>query len=167
MAQAVTLRLDGRSAETEVTKADGKLRVRLDDRWFDVEMEPTGPNGLHSLLMNGQSFEVYARPRPNGWDILIGTRVFSVESSSGRGGRGRALAAEPEGVWVLKSPLSGIVNAVKVATGDRVEPGTVLLVIESMKMNNELSAARGGTVTAVNVTPGQRVDRGTPLVQVE
>lgn len=167
MAAAVTLRLDGRSAESEIRQEEGRLRVRLDDRWFDVEMEPTGPNGLHSLLIDGRSFEVYARPRAGGWDILIGTRVFTVETGGGRGGRVRPAAAEPEGVWVLRSPLSGIVAEIKVAPGEQVTPGQVLLVVESMKMNNELAAARGGQVSAVHVAAGQRVDRGTPLVQVE
>jgi biotin carboxyl carrier protein len=68
---------------------------------------------------------------------------------------------------VLRSPLSGIVAEVAVSAGDEVQAGQVLLVIESMKMKNELTAARGGKVAEVHARPGERVDRGVALVRIE
>ncbi|MER3421314.1 MAG: acetyl-CoA carboxylase biotin carboxyl carrier protein subunit, partial [Chloroflexota bacterium] len=65
------------------------------------------------------------------------------------------------------SPLAGIVVEVRVAPGEEVRASQVLLVIESMKMNNELTAARAGRVTRVAVRPGERVERGAPLIQIE
>lgn len=165
MAPKLTLRLDGMETAAEVhTGADG-TRVRLGDRWFTVELEPTGRPDLYSLLVDNRSFEVFARRRPGGWDILIGNQVFSVETGTAR--LGRAVAPVPEGVWLLRSPLAGIVVEVRVAPGEEVRAGQVLLVIESMKMNNELTAARAGRVTRVAVRPGERVERGAPLIQIE
>lgn len=165
MAQKLALRLNGASAEAEVATGANGPRVRLDDAWYDVDFVPTGRGGLYSLLVNGRSFEVYAQPRAGGWDILIGTRVFEVDAGPVR--PGRQAAAEPEGAWVLRSPLSGIVAEVAVAAGEEVSAGQVLLVIESMKMKNELTAARGGTVAEVHARPGERVDRGVALVRIE
>lgn len=165
MAQRLALRLNGRSAEVEIVAGPGGVRARLNDRWFDVDFVPTGHSGLYSLIIDGRSWEVYARPRTGGWDILIGTRVFSVDTGPARAG-GRAAAPEPEGVWVLRSPLAGIVVETLVTPGDEVRAGQTLLIVESMKMNNELTAARGGTVTDVYVRPGERVERGVQLVRI-
>ncbi len=165
MAPKLTLRLDGLETAAEVhTAADG-TRVRLGDRWFTVELEPTGRPDLYSLLVDHRSFEVFARRRPGGWEILIGNRVFSVDTGSARSGR--AATPVPEGAWLLRSPLAGIVLEVRVAPGVEVRAGEVLLVIESMKMNNELTAARAGRVTRVLVRTGERVERGAPLIQIE
>ena len=167
MAQKRTLRLDDRLVETEVRDGPDGLEVRLDDRWYRVDFVPTGRHELYSLLVDGRSWEVYAQPRPGGWDILIGNRVFSIETAAGRAsGRGGA-APEAAGVWTLRSPLAGIVVETPVAVGDQVRAGQVVLVIESMKINNELKAARAGSVSAVYVQRGERVERGTPLVRVE
>jgi acetyl/propionyl-CoA carboxylase alpha subunit len=167
MAQKLALTLDGVQAEAEVIAGADGLRVRLGERWHSVDFVPTGRIGLYSLLVDGRSFEVYAEARTGGWEILIGTRVFSVDAGPARpAGRG-PVAMEPAGTWLLRSPLAGIVVETLVAPGDAVRAGQVLLVIESMKMNNELTAARGGTVTEVHVRPGERVERGVQLVRIE
>ena len=167
MAQKLILSLDGAVSEGEVRQGPDGTRVRIRDRWYDAQLEPTGRPDLYSLLIGGESWEVYARPRPGGWDVLIGTTVFSVDTGPSRRGRAPSPAQTVGGVWVLRSPLAGIVAETRVAAGEQVEAGQVLLVIESMKMNNELTAARGGTVTRVAVQPGERVERGALLVQIE
>lgn len=168
MALKLTLDLDGVSHEVEVETGPGGERIRLGDRWYSVELEATGRPNLYSLLVDGRSYEVYAEGRPGGWDVLIGVDVFSVDTGRSRGARERnGGIAPPTGVWLLRSPLAGIVSDVRVQPGDAVGQGQVLLVVESMKMNNELSAARAGRVAAVHVGAGDRVERGAALIQVE
>jgi biotin carboxyl carrier protein len=167
MAHKLALALDGATVDAEVVTGTAGTRVRLGERWHDVEMVPTGHHGLYSLLINGRSWEVYAQPRPGGWDLLVGNRVFSVDSGPAAAASRRRAQAEHEGVWLLRSPLAGIVAEVRVAPGDDVQAGQVLLVVESMKMNNEMTAGRSGRVSAVHVRPGDRIDRGAALVQVE
>jgi biotin carboxyl carrier protein len=164
MGQRLTLRVNGTRAEAEVADGVGGLRVRLGERWHAVDFAPAGGHGLYSLLVDGRSYEVYARPRPGGWEVLIGNQVFVVDI--GAGAAARAAPPEPEGVWVLQSPLAGIVVETRAAPGDQVQAGQVLLVVESMKMNNELAAARSGTVTHVYVRPGERVERGQALARI-
>ena len=168
MAQKLALTVhDGTQAEAEVRETPEGLRMRLNDRWHTVDFAPSGRSGIYSLLVDGRSFEVYAQPRPGGWEILIGNRVFSVDTGHARPGARRAAAPEPEGAWTLRSPLAGLVTETLVRVGDEVQAGQALLVVESMKMNNELVAARAGTVTVVQVQAGQRVERGTALVRIE
>jgi pyruvate carboxylase subunit B len=71
-----------------------------------------------------------------------------------------------EGEWVLKSPMAGVVQSILVEADDEVSEGQVVIIVEAMKMQNELHARRAGTVKAVYVSVGQRVDQGTPLLVV-
>ncbi len=167
MARKLALMLDGVETEAEVEDTAAGPRVRIGDRWHAVDLEPAGRHGLYSLLVDGRSYEIYARRRPGGWDVLVGSRAFSVDSGYARPRAARGAAPEPEGAWVLRSPLAGIVVETQARVGDTVAAGQVLLVVESMKMNNELRAARAGTITDLYVQSGERVERGAPLVRVE
>ena len=60
----------------------------------------------------------------------------------------------------------GVIREVMVSADDEVEDGQTLIIVEAMKMQNELQARRAGTVKAVYVSVGQRVDQGTPLLVV-
>jgi biotin carboxyl carrier protein len=164
MARKLALSVDGRAEGVEVVEERDGLRVRLGDAWHAVELQPTNQSGLYSLLIDGRSWEVFARERPGGYELLIGNRVYQVDVGAGR------RAAEPEGVagvWTLVSPMAGQVVEVRIAEGDRVEAGQTLVVVESMKMNNELTAVRAGTVHDVQVRPGERVEKGRLLLRVE
>jgi acetyl/propionyl-CoA carboxylase alpha subunit len=164
MAGKLTLSVDGRTEEVEVAGEPGALRIRLGESWHDVELQPTNQSGLYSLLIDGRSWEVFARDRPGGFELLIGNRVYDVDVGRGR----RATEAEGvTGVWTLVSPMAGQVVDVRVADGDTVEAGQTLVVVESMKMNNEMTAARAGTVQGVQVGSGERVEKGRLLLRVE
>ena len=68
---------------------------------------------------------------------------------------------------VIKAPLPGTVSGIKVAVGDTVKKGQPLIIIEAMKMENDISAPKDGKITGVYVLKGQSVERGTELVSVE
>ena len=71
------------------------------------------------------------------------------------------------GPLTVKSPMPGLVKEVLVAPGDEVEKGARLLVLEAMKMENEITAARSGRIVEVNVTAGTIVEGGLPLITIE
>jgi pyruvate carboxylase subunit B len=79
--------------------------------------------------------------------------------------RARQIEA-PSGGGTVVAPMPGMVVRVEVAPGQRVEAGTGLVVVEAMKMENELRAGRAGVVEAVHVAVGQAVEKGAPLVTV-
>ena len=97
-----------------------------------------------------------------------GSSQSSGSSSSGDGGSGSAAAAGVAGDGeTVSAEMQGTILDVAVAEGDAVEPGDVLCVLEAMKMENDVVAARGGTVAQVLVEAGQSVDMGDPLVVLE
>ena len=163
MATTLALTVNGRAAEVELDVQDGEVRVRLGERWFPAQLEKTNQHGLYSLLIGGRSWEIFARERPGGFELLLGNRVYEIEV-----GRRRGAQAEEEvsGAWTLTSPMSGQVAEVRVRNGDEVQAGQTLAVVESMKMNNELTAARAGVVSDLQVAAGERVERGRLLLRV-
>jgi acetyl/propionyl-CoA carboxylase alpha subunit len=163
MAMTFTLTVDGRTETVEVVVEGEQARVRVGERWYTTEFERINQAGLYSLLIDGRSYEIYARERTGGIEVLLGNRVYEIES----GKRRAEEAAAVTGAWTLVSPMSGQIVEVRAAAGAEVAAGDVLVVIESMKMNNELTAARPGTIAEVLVSAGDRVEKGRTLVRVE
>ena len=99
---------------------------------------------------------------------IAGTRYEVETVRRRRGGAGRADEGDQfvDGRWLLRAPLTGVVVKARVAAGDRVEQGDILMVVEAMKMLNELRSRVAGAVTAVNAEAGQRVEIGFVLVEV-
>ena len=166
MARTYTLTLQDRAVEVEVFETGSGLSVRLGDAVHVVSLAPIDEGRLFSLLIDGQSYEIYAQATRDAYSLLVGNELFDVQVERGRRSGRPAPAVETAGPRVVRSPMAGIVASVAVAMGDAVERETVLLVLESMKMNNELHADAAGTVEQINVTPGQRVERGDLLLRL-
>ena len=119
-----------------------------------IEVEP----GVWSILIEGRSYEV----RIAGDEILIGpyrTAVQRWKRSSG--------AAESHGRAVLSAPMPGKVVRVLAAPGDEVAEGQGIVVVEAMKMQNEMKAPRAGRVLSIAVAAGDTVNAGAPLAEIE
>jgi biotin carboxyl carrier protein len=115
--------------------------------------------------------DVLAKEGRDRIDVLLGAVTYSVSTSRPRKGRGGAVDEDDDGhfengVWSLKSPQTGSVVDIRVAVGDAVEAGTVLMVVEAMKMQNELRSRVSGTVSAIKVERGQRVETRAVLLEV-
>lgn len=172
MAEKYLMRLGDSVQEVEVDEGAKGLRVRIDRRWHTISLREIGYTGLYSLIVDDHPQEFFAEERSGGFDILIGSRRYSV-LLEGREKRGPALpakapAAEPAEPpeWVVVSPMMGIVREIYVSPGDTVKAGDILLVIEAMKMNNDLKARRAGRVQGVYVSQGQRVEQGRALLRL-
>ena len=169
MASTYRLTLNGEEHELEVEERNGVLHVRLGDEWHPVELERIGDSAHYSLLLDHQPYDIFAEERPQGFHIVIGSRMFAITTPGATRGRPAGGAEDFEaplddGEWVLTSPMAGVVQEVLVKADDEVEAGQVVMVIEAMKMQNELHARRAGTVKAVFVEEGQRVDQGAKLL---
>jgi biotin carboxyl carrier protein len=150
----------------EAADQRGRYRVRLGDQWLDVDAR-LSPGGPVSLLIDGRSYLADVREENDEVVVTIGgashrLRVAEAGRSAGRPG-GRVATGSGER---LVAPMPGRVVAIHVRPGDRVEPGTPLVVLEAMKMENEFRATTAGVVTDVAVTPGQPVNAGDLLVVV-
>jgi biotin carboxyl carrier protein len=164
------MRLGDALREVEVEEGPKGLRVRINNRWHTISLEQIGYTGLFSLIVNNRPHEFFAEERSGGFDIVIGSRAYSVlmETSEKRTAPlpARPVAAEPSeaGDWLVLSPMMGVVREICVSQGDAVEAGDILVVIEAMKMNNDLKAQRSGRVQKVYVSSGERVEQGRALL---
>jgi biotin carboxyl carrier protein len=152
-----------------VPGAEGRFRVTLDGVEHAVDAAAIR-RGTWSLVLDGQSFTVDLDPRRNGVHASVGAGevLLAVEDALHRrlaaasaGARGDKPTGE-----TIRAPIAGKVVKVLVAVGDSVAAGTPVMVLEAMKMENELVAERGGTVGAIHKQPGQAVDTGDLLVEL-
>jgi biotin carboxyl carrier protein len=150
-------------------------RIIVDGRAHHVEAARVGPDGWSFLVRDehgtaARSVDAVIAPRPgNGTvDVHIGGYRIPVHVRNGPGRRSRDLdGARGGGPQRVVAPMPGKVVRVLVKPGDAVQPRQGLVVVEAMKMENELRAARAGQVRDVFVREGQSVEAGTPLVIVE
>jgi biotin carboxyl carrier protein len=145
-------------------------RICLDGKEQHVDFTMIGDQPVYSLLINGRSLEAHAIPQEEGWNILLKGKLYEVRVEDERARHARAIpGASPteSGEFSLKAPMPGLVVAIPVEAGQQVEKGATLLILESMKMQNELRSPRGGIIREVCVQPGQAVEQKQILVVVE
>ena len=159
--------LRGRTFEVEVEGS----HVTVDGERVETHLAAVPGTPLQHLLLAGSSWTVAAQllegAATERWALgAVGER-FEVEVQDERSRQIQALtgrrSAAPGG-GVVKAPMPGLVVRVEVAAGQRVEAGAALVVVEAMKMENEIRALRGGVVEAVHVAAGEAVAKGAALV---
>lgn len=170
MAQKYLVREDGDEITLEMRQEDGVTYMRREDQeqWHEVTLERVGDSGLYLLMVDGHPTELYLERRRGGAIVIIGRHAFNYDVGPWRPAGQRArVAVPPTGAVQVTAPMTGSVVEVRCQPGDHVEAGQVILIIESMKMNNELRAPVSGSVEQVPVTPGQRVNAGDLLVALK
>ena len=167
------VRIGSSTVELEV---DGG-RVNVDGAWLEAHLAAIPGTPLYHLLLAGESWTVAAQPlqgRGEGggarWALgAVGERA-EVEAVDERTRAIQALtgrkAGGPSG-GVVRAPMPGLVVRVEVLEGQQVGAGAPLVVVEAMKMENELRAQRAGRVVKVHVRAGTAVEKGTALVTLE
>jgi biotin carboxyl carrier protein len=161
--------VEGREREVEVQLSpDGRISgVTLDGAPVDVDAVAV-PGGV-SLRLGARVFDVAIGGKPDALTVAAGAQraVVAVQSERARAvaaKRGNGLAGA--GSREVRSPMPGRVVKVLVAVGDVVEAQQPVVVVEAMKMENELRALAAGTVESVHVKPGDAVDGSTLLVRL-
>ena len=151
----------------EAVPLDGRRwRVTVDDRVHLVDGQPTG-KASWSLLIGGRSIELSLVARGDTWTVDLEGQPWRVRLLDEHALRRRARAGEGAGARELRAVMPGKVVAVLVEAGATVAQGQGLLVIEAMKMENEIGAPRAGTVIDVKVQPGQAVEAGELLAVID
>ena len=154
--------------EHEVVVEDGG-EVVVDGRRRDFSLAATGGSIGHSLILDGESVPLLARCRaPGQWEIDLDGRCVGVEVMDERQARIRemsAAAAGGSGSGALKAPMPGLVVKVPVEEGQVVEAGATVVIVEAMKMENELGAPGAARVARILVAPGDAVEKAQILVE--
>jgi biotin carboxyl carrier protein len=146
---------------------DGRFRVSVDGAEQVVDARALRP-GSWSLVIGGKSWLVDLDHRRTGIAASVGdsAAVLQVEDALRKRLASAAGARVHASGESIRAPIAGKVVKVLVSVGDQVAPGTAVIVLEAMKMENELAAERGGTVKAVHKQAGQAVDTGDLLVEI-
>jgi biotin carboxyl carrier protein len=153
---------------TLTIEVDGE-RVYLDGRLVEVRWGGRSGDVRRRLLVAGRSIpfivDLGGRAR---WRLSTDGHRFDVEvlDERARAVRAAGVARDGGAAEALKAPMPGRIVRVLVAEGQAVEAGQGLVVMEAMKMENELKAAGGGTVRRVRVEQGDRVEKGALLVEM-
>ncbi len=163
MKYRVTIEGTEHDVDVQITPA-GTVHVSLDGAPIDADVVPI-PGGV-SLRIDGQVHDVLVGGPAERMTIASGPHrtVARVESERARARRKRAGAPGPSDKEI-RSPMPGRVVEVLVAVGDEVAAGQAVVVIEAMKMQNELRAEGAAKVAAVEVTAGQTVEGNAILVR--
>jgi biotin carboxyl carrier protein len=154
----VTLDADGVAYETaspahvELSDIEGSpvRMVKIGTQVYRVVVQKRQGRGTYTLWVDGYRFEAEA----------LDERTRAIRDLS-------AARAGPTGPAPILAPMPGLIVRVNVTAGDRVEAGQGIVVMEAMKMENELRATAAGTVRSVEVSPGTAVEKGALLVALE
>lgn len=151
----------------ELQKNTASWSIMLDGKAIQADITEIEPNTF-SFLVNGQSHEIRVTPLADGTLTLqTAHEEFAVEIFDSRAWRGRRHGhLEAEGRQQVVAPMPGKVVRVLVRAGDEVETGQGLVVVEAMKMQNEVRSPKSGTVEQLLAREGQPVNAGEVLVVV-
>lgn len=179
--------IQGQAHSVEVNEDEPTVKVKLDGQEHIIDWKQIAPlardekkhgdvGGRYSLLLEGRSYDVFARhitqpAEKNGqtYEIHIDGQRFEVAAEDERA---RALAGLLEGSVhtgeaTIYAPMPGLVVGVLLEPGAEVKAGEAVIVLEAMKMENDLSSPINGKIKKISVQKGQTVDLGAALVVID
>jgi biotin carboxyl carrier protein len=151
----------------ELQKRESGWRCKLDGQEMQLDAVST-QEGVLSILIGGKSYEVKQESTGTDFNIVVGGLRFPAQVRDPRSLRSRRGAdAGSEGVKKIVAPMPGKVVRILAQPGTAVEHGQGVIVIEAMKMQNELKSPKKGTVKKLTVREGAAVEAGQSLAEVE
>jgi biotin carboxyl carrier protein len=160
------VQIKGKKRTVELVRRDGRLFCTLDGRLVEADAVEVATS-TYSVLLEGQSYEVRVSQMSDGLHITSGGEEYVAEVRDPRQLRARRGGAlEAEGRQQIAAPMPGKVVRLLAKAGDTVEAGQGLLVVEAMKMQNEIKSPKAGKVERVLVSEGQNVNAGEALAVV-
>ena len=122
------------------------------------------------VVVDGNEFEVEIEKNGDYWEVTVEGKKFSVEAnrSSNPSPRKRKVAprSSSSGSGAVSSAIPGKIVSILVSIGDKVKVGDVLLVLEAMKMQNEIKSSIDGTVERIDCSPGEMIEANVQLVEI-
>jgi biotin carboxyl carrier protein len=161
--------LSGKSKhQVELVKNGTAYEVSLDGQPVDADVILAAPNAV-SVILNGAAFEFHIAPSASGsYTLQTGCHEFHAELHDPRSWRGRKQGGvDAEGRQEIVAPMPGKVIRLLVKAGDQVETGQGLVVVEAMKMQNEIRSPKKGRIERLQAKEGQLVNAGDILAWVE
>ena len=161
--------VEGKTFQIEVTDAGD---VTVDGVKHNPDFRSIDGLALYSLLVDNNSYEMLVEEEGGHFHVLahgepFAVRLREVADVKVKLSEAKTDAARPTGPMEMPSPIPGVVVDIPVKPGDEVQAGQVLLVVESMKMENELRAPVDGVVSEIRIAPEEDVEQGQVLLVFE
>jgi biotin carboxyl carrier protein len=166
----LAIELDGKTRTIEIAsdaaRANGQMLCTIDGRAVEADAVEVAPR-IYSTLIEGASFEARVEPDTMSVRVTVAGREYAARIHDPRQWRrNRGAAIEAEGSQRVIAPMPGKVVRVLVKAGEAVEGGKGILVVEAMKMQNEVRSPKSGKVERILVSEGQTVSAGEVLATV-
>jgi biotin carboxyl carrier protein len=158
--------------QTDIQIRDDGRRVfaEIDDRRYELDVHESGSNS-YLFISNGEVFDCRVEGRPESGkpvEVIVGTTRCTVTlADPKRRSSSASASAHGDAAARILAPMPGKVVRILVAAGSQVEAGDGILVVEAMKMQNEMKSPKAGTVIALNVQTGATVNGGDVLAVIE
>lgn len=158
--------IDGKHYRLELDRAEGRWSCHLDGREIEVDAVLVRPDVL-SLRIDGRAYEVKSEHVAGELQLSVGTLRYAAEIRDPRSLRGRVREVDDRGPKKLTAPMPGKVVRVLASAGAEVEAGAGVLVVEAMKMQNEIKSPKKGKIQKILAHEGAAVNAGDVLAIVE
>jgi len=146
-----------------------KGHLSINGTVMEVDFESIGGQPVYSMVIDGKSYEAYVYEGEDEWQVLLLGQQYTVKVEDERERRLRAAAGgkyEQTGEYQLKAPMPGLIVVMSVIENQHVEKGEVLVILESMKMQNELKSPRAGKIERIKVKAGEKVEQKQVLLSI-
>ena len=165
MATRHRFQVDGKTHTVTLDESGDRITVAVDDAApVEVDVTTSGIPGLVSIIRDGVPSRAYVTREGRALRVVVDGRTF-VLGTPGSGRERGATGGASDPLGKISAPLAGVAVEVRVAVGDRIEARQGVVVIEAMKMQNEVQAPHSGVVTAVHAQQGNRVEKGELIVE--
>ena len=143
--------------------------ITVNDQVINVDMLQMQDTTMYSMIIDGKSHDVRMNEGDGVYVVQLSGDIFEVVVEDERTRRLAGLKGGPAaatGEVVIKAPMPGVIIDIPVTRGQEVEKGDILVIMESMKMQNEFKAPRAGQVHAIRVAPGDKVEQNAVMVTI-
>jgi len=160
--------VDGKTHRLELTKGETTWHCKVDGHSIEVDAALTARDVM-SVLVGGDAFEIKRERSLQGeLHLVIGSARYAIDVQDPRSLRTRRAAGETEaGPQKITAPMPGKIVRISVAVGDQVKAGQGVIVMEAMKMQNEMKSPKAGKVQKILVAEGATVNPGDVLAVIE
>lgn len=159
--------VNNKEYNVEIERKEKSFLVKIDAEEFDVDATIL-KKALYSLIVSNKSYLTNIKSEENIYLVDVNSESFEIEVLDEAAKRMAQKKKEPEaGKQIIKAPMPGKIVKILVKEGEEVEPGSGMIVVEAMKMENELKSSSKGIVKEISVEEGVVVNAGDTLIVVE
>jgi biotin carboxyl carrier protein len=162
------VKIKDKNYKFELRQSDGHLYIRQNGSEHEADLVRLS-NNRYSLIIGGRSHEIGVEHIPDGYTINKGSRSASFHVEDYELARVKKAAGIDDGQKTrsVLAPMPGLIVHIHAKPGDEVKKGDSLLVMEAMKMENDIKSPMAGKIKTISVSPKQSVDKGRVLVEFE